>query len=249
MKSQSWLTMESLIHLSEKLSYKTGRSGCYQPYWSCVWPLDYPSWYCRTHVLSCPEGMVEQMAQDLAQGARDGLRPPLVSVVVEDVPETFIPALERNGFVLLKPQTGMLLEIDRYEARGEDPHVVEIGPDRLMEWSEICAQAFSKENEPETMRLFMQDPSCHFYAYEDQGRIVGTLLMSLQYQNAGLHEVGTLKECRGRGICHALLNRAFLDARAWGYPLMSLQASIYGRPVYETIGMRPVCQIRTVAME
>ena len=81
--------------------------------------------------------------------------------------------------------------------------------------------------------------------YVENDEIIATLMMSYQPGNAGLHEVATLKECRGRGACKALLNRAFIDAREMGYELMSLQASPLGEPVYRSIGMRVVSHIRT----
>ena len=47
MKSNSYLAVESLFHISENLLRQTGRVGYYRPYFSTFRPLDYNSWYRR----------------------------------------------------------------------------------------------------------------------------------------------------------------------------------------------------------
>lgn len=245
MKTDTYLCMESLVNCGRKPGVELPEARQGEPVLCTVKPVDYDSWYCRTHVYTCPEGKEEAVAQKLAEDIRSKKLPWLLSVIVEDVSETFLAELEKAGFAVRTPQAGMLLETADYEVKPEDPHIVRIGEDRIEEWMDACTKGFGKPNEIGVMKKLAAEPSCKFYAYEEEGQIVGTLMMSYQPDNAGLHEVATLSEYRGHGICKALLNRAFIDARADGYEMMSLQASVFGEPVYRSIGMRKVCHIRT----
>ena len=121
MKSNSYLAVESLFHISENLLRQTGRVGYYRPYFSTFRPLDYNSWYCRTHVHTCPVGQEEALTRRLAEGVRRGQLPWLLSVSEEDVPAAFFPALEQAGFSVRKPQTGMLLETRSYQPAPRRP--------------------------------------------------------------------------------------------------------------------------------
>ena len=245
MKTDTYLAMESLINCSRKLMHESVEIGTDGDPRFSAWPLDVASWYCRTHIYSCPEEKEEETVQELAEGVKSKKLPWLVSISTEDVSDRFVQLLEQAGFVIRAPQAGMLLETAAYEAKPLDPHVIMIGEDRIDEWADASSKGFGTRFEKEAMRGLVKDPSCRFYAYVENDEIIATLMMSYQPGNAGLHEVATLKECRGRGACKALLNRAFIDAREMGYELMSLQASPLGEPVYRSIGMRVVSHIRT----
>ena len=246
MKSNPYLAVESLFHISENLLRLTGRAGYYQPYFSVFQPMDYNSWYSRIHVHSCPAGQEESLTHLLAERVRRKEFPWLLSVNEEDVPAAFFPALEKAGFSVRKPQTGMLLLTDDYQPGPENPHVVRIGPDQIDAWSAVCSQAFGKGDETPAMRLLIKEPTPHarFYAYLQDGAIAATLMMYLQPDNASLHEVGTLSQFRGHGFCTALLHRAFTDAKKLGYPLITLEASVLGAPVYGRLGMRDISDLR-----
>lgn len=60
---------------------------------------------------------------------------------------------------------------------------------------------------------------------------------------AGIYFVATLEHARGRGIGAAITHAALADARALGYRAGILQASNLGRPMYERLGFRTVCQL------
>ena len=64
----------------------------------------------------------------------------------------------------------------------------------------------------------------------------------------GVGGVATLPEYRGRGCCRALLNRSIVDARDLGYPIISLQASVFGEPIYASIGMEVVSHMVTYVL-
>jgi predicted GNAT family acetyltransferase len=60
---------------------------------------------------------------------------------------------------------------------------------------------------------------------------------------AGIYNVTTLAEARGRGIGTAMTVKPLLDARLKGYRVGILQSSEMGYSVYERIGFREVCKI------
>ena len=60
---------------------------------------------------------------------------------------------------------------------------------------------------------------------------------------------GTHLGARGRGCCRALLNRSIADARDLGYPVISLQASVYGEPIYASVGMEVVSHMVTYILK
>jgi len=95
------------------------------------------------------------------------------------------------------------------------------------------------------LQWFIQDEPFKFYAYLLEGKIVGTALTFAQKGNCGIHEVGTLPEYRGRGICSKLIDRIFIDAKAEGNSIASLQSSAAGFSVYAKAGMKSVSTIKS----
>ena len=136
MKSDTFLAMESLINCSRKMMPANKTAIRDDEAVFSAWPLDEASWYCRTHIYSCPEGQEEAYAQELAQSVREKKLPWLVSISMEDVPAQFVSALESNGFVIRAPQAGMIMETADYVAQPLDEHVIMIGEDRIDEWAD-----------------------------------------------------------------------------------------------------------------
>ena len=60
---------------------------------------------------------------------------------------------------------------------------------------------------------------------------------------AGIYDVATLPETRGRGLGSALTLAPLLDARQAGYRIGVLQSSEMGFGVYKKMGFRHLCQI------
>ena len=188
------------------------------------------------------------MAVNLVEDIRRGVRPPLVMLAEEEVPG-LSKELEDLGFVVKKRQNGMVMRAADYREKEQDPRVERVAEEDLPQWSAVCTKGFGRaKDEWPTLQRFYRDPSCLFYGYRLDGQIVATLMLSLQPENAGIHEVSTLPEYRGRGCCRALLNRAITDARDLGYPVISLQASVYGEPIYADIGMEVVSHMVTYAL-
>jgi ribosomal protein S18 acetylase RimI-like enzyme len=64
---------------------------------------------------------------------------------------------------------------------------------------------------------------------------------------AGLYNIGTLAEFRGRGIGRAITLAPIVDARARGYRIGILHASDMGFPVYRNLGFETYCEIQLYA--
>jgi len=60
---------------------------------------------------------------------------------------------------------------------------------------------------------------------------------------AGIYDVATLPEARGKGLGAALTLQPLLDARQMGYRVGVLQSSDMGFNVYKKLGFRHLCQI------
>jgi ribosomal protein S18 acetylase RimI-like enzyme len=60
---------------------------------------------------------------------------------------------------------------------------------------------------------------------------------------AGIYDVATLPEARGRGIGSTLTLVPLLDARRVGYRTGVLQSSEMGYEVYQKMGFQHLCQI------
>ncbi|MBQ7778067.1 MAG: GNAT family N-acetyltransferase [Oscillibacter sp.] len=249
MKNAVFLAKESLINLSGKLLRQTGDAPVESEQLIMFKTDVISSGYCRTYINMCPAGEEAAMAARLAEDIRAGARPPLVMLAEEEAPG-LSAELEKQGFTVKKRQNGMVMNAADYEVREMDPHVERITEAELPQWSAVCTVGFNrKEDQLETIKRFYQDPTCLFYGYRLDGQIVATLMLSLQPGNAGIHEVATLPECRGRGCCRALLNRSIADARDLGYPVISLQASVYGEPIYASVGMEVVSHMVTYILK
>lgn len=189
----------------------------------------------------CNEAVIDAILADAAENDLPGF----VSFTDALVGTEWDEALKARGFTKAMEQTGMLMELDAYEARPPSAHIVSIGADRLAEWSRVCETAFPKPTELPALKHWIHADDCEFYAYLVDGAIVGTLLGYAADGNYGLHEVATLPNCRKRGICEALVHHAASSAKRAGNRYVSLQSSPLGEGVYARCGMRGVCRIST----
>jgi len=60
---------------------------------------------------------------------------------------------------------------------------------------------------------------------------------------AGIYNVGTVPEARGKGIGAAITLAPLLEARSRGYKIAILHASELGYSVYRRLGFQDYCQM------
>lgn len=79
------------------------------------------------------------------------------------------------------------------------------------------------------------------YSALRKGHVVGTSLLSPGGGLAGIYNVCTLPEERGRGIGRAVTLAALRSAYARGYHYATLQSSKMGLPIYRRLGFEELC--------
>jgi GNAT superfamily N-acetyltransferase len=105
----------------------------------------------------------------------------------------------------------------------------------------VVADAWRRVHEP----LGFGDASAlHNYVAWLDGRAVAVSAVLYGRDCAGIWNVGTMADVRGRGIGRETTLTALRDARARGATLAVLGSSPMGLPVYTRIGFREVCRIR-----
>ena len=82
------------------------------------------------------------------------------------------------------------------------------------------------------------------YLGRQDGRAVSTSLLVAAGGVAGIYNVATLAEYRGRGIGAALTVAPLIEARDMGYRVGALQSSDMGYGVYQRLGFREYCRLR-----
>ncbi len=233
-QTDSFLTVESLMDLCRQSCEKTG--GRYDENDQFFVYENFPKacWYSRLHVFDAPRDVAFLIhLADLCSAPNS---PKILSFNQEDLYEGFAKDLEATGFVLAKAQKGMLYDLTTAPAYDTVPEIRRIRPEEIEWWSETCAAGFGNESYPEQYQVQIQFDRDIFYGYFLDGKMVGTNHLNLCGKNAGIHEVSTLPEYRGRGIATKLMQQAIQDAKKAGCTIMSLQASVYGEPVYKKLG-------------
>jgi GNAT superfamily N-acetyltransferase len=105
----------------------------------------------------------------------------------------------------------------------------------------VIADAWRRVHEP----LGFGDASpLHNYIGWLDGRAVAVSAILYGRDCAGIWNVGTIADVRGRGIGRETTLQALRDARARGATLSVLGSSPMGLPVYTRIGFEEVCRIR-----
>jgi GNAT superfamily N-acetyltransferase len=83
-----------------------------------------------------------------------------------------------------------------------------------------------------------------YVGYVDRMPVAISALIAAQ-RVAGVANIATLSSHRGRGIGEAMTAHVIKRGREFGCIMASLQASEMGKPVYERMGFRTVCEYRT----
>ena len=192
------------------------------------------SWYHRFQISGSfydangPQKTMEAVKRVIPEGTS-----PLLSLYQPERDDAFVDWMEAHGAVLVNPQTAMQYDLSRITRPENSPATV-ISRKNLQEWADCCAASFRKQDE---YACFAQMYGhCRFYGVMQGGRITSTLMLNLVDGCAGLHEVGTRPEFRGRGQAGALVHQALWDAREAGCTVGVLQASARGYPLYRRFG-------------
>jgi len=168
-----------------------------------------------------------------------------------DLPER----LEAAGLPALSNTPGMALDIG---AMRDDPATVpgltvrEVSTAAELDaWLEACRVAFPFDDptaaawrRAHVALGWGEDRPLRNYVARIDDRPVAVSALMLNGEVAGIWNVGTLAEFRGRGIGREATLVALSDARACGYRAAILGSSALGLPVYRRIGFVEVCRVR-----
>lgn len=113
-------------------------------------------------------------------------------------------------------------------------HIFTLGYGLPTDWEDPVFEAW--------IRLGLDSPMRNYVGYLD-GTPVSTSCVFLGGGVAGIYNVATLPDARGKGIGAALTLRPLVEAREMGYRIGVLQASDMGFGVYQRLGFRHLCQI------
>ncbi|HUP27407.1 MAG TPA: GNAT family N-acetyltransferase [Chloroflexia bacterium] len=94
--------------------------------------------------------------------------------------------------------------------------------------------------------LDADQPAQNFAGFLD-GKVVATSTLFMAGGVAGIYNVGTLPEVRGKGIGAAMTLAAMLEARSRGYRVAILHASEFGYNIYRRLGFQDYCTMNMFA--
>lgn len=162
------------------------------------------------------------------------------------------PLLSRSGFGFSDDTPGMAVDlhlldestqkVDGLEIRAvEDEaslhtwvHIFTVGYGLPLDWEKSIFDIWQK--------VGYDFPLKNYLGYLN-GKPVSTSSLFLGGGAAGIYDVATLSQARGKGIGAALTLHPLLEARKAGYRIGVLQSSELGFNVYKKLGFRHLCQI------
>jgi GNAT superfamily N-acetyltransferase len=164
------------------------------------------------------------------------------------------------GLAQLGDGPGMAADLDTLDEQQKGPPeltIVSVADEStLRDWVEVAGAGYG---EPESIRQARCDVHLdlglgpdlalqRYVAYLD-GQPVAMSALFLGAGVAGVYEVATAKDVRGRGIGAAVTLAPLYRARELGYRIGVLQASAMGVGVYARLGFRQVCSFSLYAWQ
>lgn len=157
-----------------------------------------------------------------------------------------------HGFCYAGDDIGMAVDLSALRPEPPPPGLA-IGrvttPGDLADWVGTLGKGFG-EGPAEAgwvgmifARLGLSNPHWRHYLGRLDGVPVATATLFLGAGVAGIYFVFTVPETRSRGIGGAMTLAPLLEARALGFRIGVLGASLMGEPVYRRLGFRDYCRI------
>ena len=162
------------------------------------------------------------------------------------------PLLSQSGFGFSDGTPGMAVDLDTLDESMQKTKGLEIraveDEESMRTWAHIFTAGYGLPLDWEKvicdtwLTLGLDFPIKNYLGYFDD-EPVSTSTIFLGGGVAGIYDVATLPEMRGKGLGAALTLHPLLEARKAGYQIGVLQSSEMGFSVYKKLGFRHLCQI------
>jgi len=175
-------------------------------------------------------------------------------------PKNMGDLLIKNGFDIDK-QPGMACNLNNLDIERESLNNVEIikveNAKTLEVWNDVFLTGFELSKDllssffykTFSLMILSDTPSASgFLAYYD-GKPISTSFVLYKAGVAGIYNVTTLKEGRGKGIGTAITLAPLKEAKSLGYQTAILHSSEMGLSMYKHMGFKEYCQIEWYVWE
>jgi GNAT superfamily N-acetyltransferase len=162
------------------------------------------------------------------------------------------PVLESLGYFYVHETPGMAVDLAGLSMTARQPESFEIHDvdtlAALQEWTRVFIEGYGLSGEfvqpyyKLVASLGLSLPFRYYLGFLG-GKAVAASTLFLGAGVAGIYNVATIQEARGRGLGGALTVYPLLQARQMGYQAGILQSSEMGYPVYQRLGFRKVCDV------
>lgn len=246
---QPYTTLESLTDLCWRLFECAGIDGDKNEYYEYYSSLPYLAYQNRLMLKKLPADTEKalKVLDEAVMIAKDTGSPKFISYC-DDIDFPIASYLKSKGMEEFFCQAGMTYFTGN-KVSGCKQDVIEIGHDRLEEWCYVCDEAFGKKDEISIYETLLADEKCKFFACESEGNIVSTGMYCIDDNNTnmGIHSIGTLADHRGNSYASAIVVRIIMEAEKLKIPMLTLQASPLGEPVYAQLGFKKLTMIHSFA--
>jgi GNAT superfamily N-acetyltransferase len=165
-------------------------------------------------------------------------------------PAAWSPHLRRHGLQYDDHTPGMAMDLAALPSPVQHPLTIRRVEDRrtLAEWARTFTQGYGIPDAVTPVLLALMDslgtnlPFRHYLGLQN-GEPVAASTLFLGAGVAGIYNVATLAEARGKGVGSAMTLAPLYDAHDLGYRAGVLQSSEMGLSVYQRLGFQRLCQM------
>lgn len=193
--------------------------------------------------------MAESEVKETLKLFKDAGKPVMWTVFPATKPENIQELFKKNRIKHIERNSLMhcdMTNLDENHTFPEDLFIKEVDDIKsLKEWTKLYTICFGYTdgisnftlNAHADLFLDKKIPGKHYIAYLND-KPVGTASVFMANGVAGLYNITTAPEVRGRGIGEALTRSAMIVGKKAGYIFAILQATKKGQPLYEKIGYK-----------
>ncbi|MBN2167839.1 MAG: GNAT family N-acetyltransferase [Actinobacteria bacterium] len=168
--------------------------------------------------------------------------------------------LEKEGLVLAEAVSGMGMDLGRFSGDAEHSSSAVILPvkdkDDLDKWLSVFETSYEM---PGFIIPFFRDamryaglgpafPFRHFTCLINETPVACATIF-IHENTAGLYNVGTVPQARGKGAGAAISAHSISEAIDSGCRAMVLHATEMGEPIYKRLGFKKFCEIKAYVMQ